>query len=408
MNSSILNISKYFHLICIWILFVLFLLLIVSCSDDGGSRSNSLYGDKSRNHNYDEISFGYKQFSTEYEVNISDSSGIIYGPLMFSSYESIITTYSGGVYLMQSARKIWENNFANDVVVVAPVCDSLKNIYLAFRSGKVVSIDYSGKILWEYRHDFIENYSIFNNLLLLDSNIVISDNKGNIEVLDLEGNEVSHFNFDNYLYQTFPSFENELILPITHNVYGVSDSIVSIGIDGEINWKFSLDNSRIISTPVVSDGIIYIPCTYGSNINNLGLVFKIDGNGNLLDRIELSVIPRYVSIDSDSTVYIAAYNVGLGTEYESGIFAFDKENNLIWKKYISSKVISPIYVFNQQITFHSEDIGNGFFVFNKSDGNLINVIQLNDREVVNNIPGIYKSNIYFSSSQSNKIISILE
>jgi len=389
------------------IFYFLLLSLIVACSDDEIKR-NSLLGDGGRNNEFIDNSLGYKQNSSQVKLELEDSSGIIFSPLLLSSFESIITTYSGKVYFLASSNVKWSYSFGGDMAVVSPVLDDRHNLYFGLRSGKIVSLDKSGKKRWELDYEIEGKLMLMNNLLLMDSNLVVSDNRGGVSVLDLDGKLINRFEFDDYLYHTFPSMGDNLILPITKNEYGETDSVIFKNINGDVGWKYALENSRIISSPVVANEVIYVPCTYGDNMNNLGIVYKLSKGGELLGKIELSTIPRYLTVGGDSTVFIGAYNIGLGTKSETGLFGFDWQNKLIWKKYINAKIVSPIYVYKELLCFHGDEIGNGMFIFKKSDGNLIKVISLHDKEQISNIPGVYNSNIVFSSTESNSLIYILD
>lgn len=390
-----------------FILIIFLISFIVSCSDDE-LRKNSLLGDEGRNNEFSEFSLGYKQNSSQVKLDLEDSSGIIFSPLILSSFESIITTYSGKVYFLASSSVKWEYNFQNDMAVISPVLDDKQNIYFGLRSGKIISLDRLGKKRWEAEYEIEGKLMLMNNLLLMDSNLVVSDNKGGVSVFNLEGKLVNSFKNDDYLFHTFPSMDDNLVLPITNNEYGKTDSIIFTNINGELGWKYALENSRIISSPVVAGSVIYVPCTYGDNINNLGVIYKISKSGELLGKIELSTIPRYLTVGSDSTIYIGAYNIGLGTKSETALFVFDWQNKLIWKKFINAKIVSPIYIFKDLLCFHGDEIGNGMFIFKKSNGNLIKLISLHDKEQISNIPGVYQSRILFSSTESNSLIHILD
>lgn len=185
-----------------------------------------------------------------------------------------VSTISEFLVLSKQGELKWSaNNYSRQNTVFNTKGDVLflKNI------SSIDALDLNRNILWSYpiesgnytvKHKLIDS---FNNLYFLENNKILSiDKTGKLNW------EFSHGESENIYYEIAPTIDKN------GNIYFLTDKFLySINYAGKLNWKFEAIEFNASNLICDSDGIIYL------SKNNEAEIISVNSSGNLVWKISL-------------------------------------------------------------------------------------------------------------------------
>lgn len=388
------------------------LIFLVSCVPEVSFEGNPVnqYGGVGRTNSYEEWGKFYRStyFIDEFR-SCPDKSGAIASPFLLTSKKMLVPNASGSVVCLENRTFKWIIALdSGDVVASAMCADPSQNSYLIGLSGIIYSISPDGKIRWKKKLvDTLTKYSLFSDLLAQKDGIIAASNDGTIAKFDFNGNVIWKKKYALSPLKTFSAMESgKIILSLSHNEFGASDTIVCLSTDGKELWKTGFPYMRLIRNSSVYKNRIVQPATERRGVNNLNLALVLDTNGVIINRIETAISPRFVSISRDEDIYLAGFNSGVASEH-SGVLCYDKSFNLKWQIFIPVAVSSPIMIGKDRIAFFGQQEHSSGVYFLRKDGIYESMTSLSDAPITV-LPPVYNpdGSILFASAQKLEIIRI--
>jgi len=403
-------INKIKNIKLLKILLSLVLIFQFSCDRDISLEGETIniYGGASRNNSYERFGDFYRQL---YYVDSYDSvlkGGAIAPLLALSSNKIVFPSSEGDLILFENREIKWHLKLDSGNVASAGLCaDKKQNIYLIDDKGKIYSFSYRGKLRWKKYFNEITNKDIvtFSDLLSVDDGVIAASSDGKILKYGNNGSIKWTKFFNSAIMKYFPSDEKgNLIVPLTQNTFGETDTLLFMDKNGKILWKKFFKNTRIIKPPVYSNNRIYLSCIENIENEKYPLIYCINNKGKILWKKELSIMPRFLSVDSEDILYIVAYNSGLGKPV-SMLIALDKKGKKIWDKYIEVTITSPVMICDKILSFvGTDEVASGLY-FMRKNGFLENVISLSDAPILNLQPLVTPNcNILFGGAEKVEIL----
>jgi outer membrane protein assembly factor BamB len=371
----------------------------------------NFYGGSCRTNSYEEFgSFYHKIFLVD-ELTYKDSSGAVTAPLVLPNSDFVIVNVSSNVLYISKQVVKWSVNL--DSVAIPAGClaaDGESNIYIIANNGVLYSISKEGKIRWKKQiAETNKKLLVFSDLLTQKDGIVVSVSDGDIYKFSFNGDIKWKINPGLSSTKTFASDENgNLVIPLTHDMFGVTDTLLFISSDGKILWQKGFDKVRLYMTPTVYKNKIVIAGINDLIGGRLEAFYVLDSKGKQLWKKELNVTPRFISVDEDGKIYVAGYNTGVG-EALSEVLCFSPEGKLEWKQYFQASVTSDLMISRKIIAFVANDEkGVGVF-FLRKDGTFEDVVPLQRAPSVYPQPAVTSDpSVIFAGSDRLCIVRIDE
>lgn len=387
-------------------IFISFLFFIFSCSksDDYKNKPINNFGGYERNSSYEFLGdfYTYSAYIDYPKQRIE--SGAIQQPLALFDEKIVCATSDGNIYCLQDNRNVlWKFKLDSGIVVSTGMCaDEKENIYALGTDFYLYSIDKEGKLNWKYKvSDTIVQFPIFSELLCTNDGVYVGSNFGLIAKFSFSGKCEWQIQTPLSVLESFSATKNgSIVVPISHNSFGESDSLLYINPDGKIKWKRALNYIRILKHPAIFGDRISLPAVFDSNGYRVPVVVVLDTFGNLIWQKEVPVQPRYVSIDENGEIYVVGNNPSV-SDVVSGIFCYSKSGELRWKLYIDMLLTHPVFVSTKKLVvsgFKSGAVATA--VLKKEDGKLIKTISLNKFPILLLRPTVsFNRTIVYASSQ---------
>ncbi len=368
------------------------LLLVQSCTcqREPDSASYNLFGGQGRRSSYEGIDF-YTQIVTGINLNCQDSSGAINAPLSLEDDEIVIPTANGSMVFISESQAKWHFKLGGGEFVAAGMCaDENKNISSISNEGTVYSVSKEGRLNWKVKpSDTNASRSRHSDLLCTKDGIYSASGDGTISKISFDGK---------LLWQRHSALaptgmfaaddDGNLIISISQNQFGGTDSLIVLSPAGKLKWGLEFEDARLIKTPVIHNGVIYVPALKEIGQRRVSTIFSIDTSGRIIWEKNLSVVPRFISVATDGTLYIIGYNAGIGDAL-SGVFAFAADGGLKWKIFFDAAVPAPLMLGGNAIAFTgSTKDGPGLFFIDYGSGDLIHSIALNDKQIIYLLPAV--------------------
>ncbi len=390
---------------------ILFVIFLAACGYEPEPGPLNNLGGVERNACYEEYGEFYNTTTfNDFIENAEDTSGAVTYPLVMEAYSYMIATEQGSIVRITDNEHVWTARLESEEVVAAGMCADIdKNIYAVTLDGLVHSYSYDGKLRWKHRMDIDTTRAvIFSHLLAVPEGIAAASSDGLIEFLDHDGNIKWSRRSEWNATGMFAADDNyDLLIALTYNQFGASDSLLCIDQDGNEKWKSGFEKIRLLGSPVFNNGKIYIRGMGEAGSRGPSYIIALDTNGNELWQRKMPVVPRHMSAsEKRNEIYVTGYDAGLGQAL-SGIHCFDDEGNQKWQIYLEATIPAPVLVgekFLAVIGITPE--AAGVYFLNKS-GTLIKSIGLpvwppaRLKPIVN-----YNGSILFAGSQNLSFIRI--
>ena len=368
-------------------------IVLASCDSEYSLEGKiiNMYGGKQRTNSYEKYGDFFRFLSYVERPKAKDSSGAIQAPLTISPLESVIATREGSISWTGRYETTWEYKLPEDRVVASTmIADEEHNIYAVDNRGFIHAISNKGEKRFEIMlGDPEETIEIYSDLLALKGSFVAATSNGRIMKCNYEGEidweyysnlaPVSNFAADN---------DNNVYVPLTNNEFGKTDSLVKIGRKGNEVWKIAFPETRLFRTPSVGKENILIAGMKEIKGKRLSILYALSYKGEIKWEKQLTVVPRFISIADDGTIYVVGYNAGVG-EAISAVYSFDKDGNLLWDKFFELGVPAPLMISEKVIAFVGKNQeSSGCFFLNRVSGHVEKVVDIESEAFVKLLPSV--------------------
>lgn len=351
------------------VLSIIIFALLSSCSKEENYNLSNKYGNFYRNNFYPNISLITENYK---EITLNeDSYGAVLPPLILDYQTLIIPGYNGSLHKVLNNNVKWTVNLGDNVKIASSPCaDDLGNIYVTGFDGKLYSYDKDGEPRWQYpitdKQDMTETFS---DLLALPDGIVSAGSNGTIVKTDFKGKVIWKKVFSNYITSTFAGKENgAVIVPVTQNKFGETDSLYYIGKDGTFLQKTGFENLRIISSPVISGNKIYLAGIRETSSGRVSEIICLDSNFKSLWTKKMSVVIKTLSADNEGNLYITGFNSIYGQNM-TGIYKLADKGEVKWQIFLETSTKSPVIISKDYLALSgTSPKENAIFFLRKVDG----------------------------------------
>lgn len=384
-------------------------ILFISCGSDGNKEFGNIFGNKGRSSSYEHIeSFQAQQYS---QRDIDTNSGATSPPLILNNRQSVFSTQNGKIYSTKNQNKIWEYQLDSGLFIGAGfAADSNNNIYTIDNNGSIYSLDSTGNL--KYRKPLFTptRFEIFNTPLALKSTVVFSSTDGNLAILDKSGKELYKNKYKSGIIDYVSAIDDERVLvTLSNNQFGVTDTLICLGIDGVEKWRFSAKGFRFIKGAISNGTQIAVSGSVQGGENPLSKVFYLDSDGQVMWDKEISNIPRFLSMSEEGDLYLVSYSSGMG-QMLSGIFAYSSKGDMTWKIYYDYSIPMPIYISQNELMFLASNRETyALFYLQRKDGRLVKSLEIGGVHPINFYPEVdIDGSIVFAGKETLRIIRVDE
>jgi hypothetical protein len=393
-------------------LFLAAVLFIVGCNNNKIEPFKNQFGSSSRDNNFEHLGNFVFQILTNDRIIDADTCGSNQTPLILNENEIIVAAKNFTINKIISDKSIWKYKLDSVNAASGLVADDKNNIYFIGNDGFLYSISNDGKLNWKkiIAANDSTNIKTYSEPLITDDGIIIGTSYGLLEKFSFSGSIIWKNNYCGSVTKLFSEMKNkDLIIPLTNNQFGGTDSIMLIDKNGNIKKSIKLDNFRILTQPLISENHIIISGAVDIKHERFSIIKCFDENLNQIWSIEIGVMVNEISSDNSGNLYFAGYSSGVG-ESMTGLFSYDKNGRLIWQTYFKVKIASQIFVSKDFLAFSASAYnGSGIFIVNKVDGRLVKTFQLNDMPLVYlNPAAAVDGSLVFVGSDDFRIVKLTE
>jgi len=371
-----------------------FILFLSSCSDS--IDDTNLNGGKSHTNYYDfdeRIVFGAPQFFVA--DNEDSSSMIITQPLLLGNKESVVGLANG---------KIAHCSFYKPINTVLSPNKSVAAGTIGFKDDLFFIPATHGKIYCykEIENNFQKPYWQFNlkgknedrisisDILTLEDGIIVAGSNGMVAKVSFEGKAIWQKKY-NYRPTKILSADGEGNIAISFNSlsFEKADSLVFLSKDGSQIFSLGFDKLKLSQYTMIDDDFIYVAAYSASEI---GSIYKIDKKGNIIWQTDLPVNPRKISLDTDGSIFITGYNLGIA-EPLSGVYKISSKGKRLWQLYFKTTISSPVILAEKNACVCGMNgKGSAAYILDKYNGKVVHTISLNELPRFNIEPSIDEKN----------------
>lgn len=271
--------------------------------------------------------------------------------------------------------------------------DKKNNIYVILNDGTANSYSQIGKKLWSYKFDNADYTTSYSDVLCTKENIYFGTDKGSLFKLSLSGKKIWEFKSTLSIGKIISADKDDNIAFILNNrSFEGADSIVVLNKDGKKLWAKGFINQKITGSVIIGDACYYCGTYSLDGTIEKGNIYKFDKTGNILWNKEITVRPRWLSLDGGKVIYVSGYNTGVAESF-SGVFAISDLGDLKWKLYFRSTIHSPVLVSDgNAVVCGVSQTGTALFILDKASGKVEKTVPLNDYTPLFLYPSVTEDN----------------
>jgi len=369
----------------------------------------NIAADKSRTSNYEKYGelYSYSAY-IDYPV-IDDTVGSFVPPLALAANKIALTNLNGKVMLLTGRNTEWTAQLdSNAVAMAAMAADQNQNLYLLANNDVLYSFSKKGALRWKVSlSGKDQKFLTYSDLLVVTDGIIVGSSFGLLAKLDFSGKILWKKNYNIGVSRTFCADDKEnLIIPLTHKSYGKTDTLLYLDNNGNNIWTWHKSSFRIMGYPIYNDGIIHIIGTSGSSNSLANHLITLDISGKVIREYELNAIPRFISIDDQSNVYVISYDIGLGKTITTAS-KLSGEGKLLWEKYFETKAESPMIIGKDYIMFAGMKQSTSGAYFLEKNGDYVKTVSLSNLPELVMMPEVKPDGVtIFAGSSRLSIIRI--
>lgn len=385
-------------------------LIILSCSDNKIERNygNNL-GGIGRNSSFEFVdNFEYQLFT---QIDIDATTGATSTPLLLKDEQYIFATDNGKIISVLKNKKNWEYQLDSGAIIGTGVTSDINNnIYSIDDKGTIYSLNNSGKLRFKSQFVVPQAIEIFNTPLTVDNIIIFTSSNGNLKIIDSSGNVVYSNKYQLGILNYVSALNKDnILLTLSNNQFGKTDTLISINSQGVENWRYSVSGYRFVKGAITNGENVAIAGTKQGGENPLSKIFYLDKKGKQIWSKEISTIPRFLSMAKNGFTYLVSYSSGMG-QMLSGVFAYNQTGDLDWKIYYDYSIPMPLYITKDELFFLASNRETyGLFYLQRNDGKLIKSLNIGETNPIVFIPEIGEDGtIIFAGKKNLRLIRIDE
>ncbi|MCS6809195.1 MAG: PQQ-like beta-propeller repeat protein [Candidatus Kapabacteria bacterium] len=341
-------------------------------------------------------------------------------PIPISFVASYLTLLDGSAVRFAGGRIEWQAFFDSiapgkrALAAALPCTDASDNLYVLASDGGLYSIDKNGKRRWKLALFTPSSTTLYCDLLLQPSGIVVGwsvdGTHGTLAKCSFDGTILWKRHHSLAPTRTFAADERQnLIVALSANTAGITDSLVCIAPNGEQVWSRGIAHTRLFRTPVVASGIILITGIREHQNQRDDVVYALDVNGQPRWEKVLSFTPQGIAVGTQESgtplVVVAGYRTGIG-EALSVVVGLDIEAHELWRLHYDMAVIgAPMISRNNIVLIGTKGEASGAYFMNKQ-GVFQRVVSLSNVAVCL-IPAVdAENNIVFAATEALGIVKV--
>lgn len=362
---------------------IISILITVSCEFNRSLEGESvnIRADEGRTSDYEEYGDFYLYSAYKDIPAIEDTTGSYIPPLALASNKVVLTNLDGKVMLLTGKVPEWIAQLDSNAVAMSAMCaDADQNIYLAANNETVYSYSKTGEFRWKkhFPHPR-EKFVIMSDMLALKDGIAVASSKGMLAKISFKGNILWQKKFSLPVGRTFAAdIEGNMAIPLTHKMYGYTDTLLFIDSEGKALWSFSKDQFSFMTYPVISDSRVYIAGVKGKADQKKNILIALDNeNGKLLWESKINQTPRYISSDLENCVYVVSYDIGLGKPITT-TNCISADGKLKWESHYNTTAYSPLLISEEYLAFSGRTSNTRGLYFMDRLGKYIKTVSLSN------------------------------
>ncbi|HYF02750.1 MAG TPA: PQQ-binding-like beta-propeller repeat protein [Patescibacteria group bacterium] len=385
--------------------------ILGACSGETftGDEAN-IHGGMSRANSFENFEpFVYGDYNIE-SFTPKDSSGAPVAPLVISNFRTYLATFKGSVMLKSQQGVVWEAELDGNAIAAAGMCtDEKQNLYVIASDGALYSFDVSGTRRFKKQISSGDmNLVLFPDLLAMSDGIVAGASSGEVLKISFDGKVI--WQRDSPFAPTgFASDGAGVFIGLSGNTFATTDSLLYIQPDGRQLWERPFENMRIIHTPVVSGGKIFLTGVRSAQNERMPVVHVLDMTGRVMWSRELAVTPRGVSVAADGTIYVAGSQASVG-ESRGAVTSLSADGSRNWTMFFDMNIVTPAMISADVVAcVGTKGRALGLYALNRTDGELRTVLSLSEAPLLYPQPGMSPDgSLVFAGSERAGIIRTVE
>lgn len=385
-----------------------FLFFLLSCSKEKQLEPFNLFGNSSRTSSYEKYGRFWTGVALLEKVNCSDTTGFITFPLSLKNNTFVTSSAEGFVACFEHSNLLWERKLEPKEYVISNFVASPKeDIIFVSNFSNVYSLSKEGELNWKI--NLSDTSKFFSIILATKDGIYFTSSSNILYCVGYDGITKWKIQLSmpstNYFAE---ANDGKIILNLTHDMLGMTDTVFCIDTSGKIFWKKFFEKVRLVRTPIVWKSKIFLLGYKEQEKDIVGFVYCLDTLANVLWSKEFGIIPRFLSVSEEGELFLILYNLGLG-ETVSTIYKLSEKGNIVSKQFITSTFSTPLFISQQIIGAIGYTKGNPVMIFFGKDLTLWKTIDLSKYPSVLSIPAVLDDcTMIFVSTSGNYLVKIDE
>lgn len=351
---------------------ILVLVLVSACQREVNFPNGSInsIGDPNGSNFFSSIStFLNGGIAIEQITGFSEDSteGFLGHPLPISSSKTLISTKTGKILQTTYATVDWQYQLKDSAFVVATmVVDPVGNIYALSSKNKLFSLTKEGTFRFEIPLNSINRFEYYHGLIASEKGVLVQNNRGYKGYFSFEGKKMWEVKDTSHRtpYQAF--LENDML--VCFNAPFDESTQTSIELRSLANntllYKIVLPKSfEVVHSPMLfKESLLLIGKEFGNTVCK-----RIAFNSTVVwENTSLPMYPKSISISDSGRIIISLYEPGVA-EYRSCVLSMNENGVVEWKKFFDHRIISPVFVSQNDMVFMgSTQFNSGLYFLHNS------------------------------------------
>lgn len=351
---------------------ILVLVLVSACQREVNFPNGSInsIGDPNGSNFFSSIStFLNDGIAIEQITGFSEDSteGFLGHPLPISSSKTLISTKTGKILQTTYATVDWQYQLKDSAFVVATmVVDPVGNIYALSSKNKLFSLTKEGTFRFEIPLNSMNRFEYYHGLIASEKGVLVQNNRGYKGYFSFEGKKMWEVKDTSHRtpYQAF--LENDML--VCFNAPFDESTQTSIELRSLANntllYKIVLPKSfEVVHSPMLfKESLLLIGKEFGNTVCK-----RIAFNSTVVwENTSLPMYPKSISISDSGRIIISLYEPGVA-EYRSCVLSMNENGVVEWKKFFDHRIISPVFVSQNDMVFMgSTQFNSGLYFLNNS------------------------------------------
>lgn len=301
---------------------------------------------------------GYSEDSTE---------GFLGNPLPISSSKTIISTKTGKILQTTFATVDWQYQLKDSGFVVATMTvDPMGNIYALTSHNRLLSLSKDGTFRFELLLYTSNRFEYFHGLLATEKGVLVQNNRGYKGYFSFDGKKILEYR-DTSLRTPYQSFiENDMLICFHSPFDEVTQTSIELRslTNNTVLHRIALPKSfEVVHSPMLfKESLLLIGKEFGNTVCK-----RIAFNSTVIwENTSLPMYPKSISISDSGKIIVSLYEPGVA-EYRSCVLSMNENGVIEWKKFFDHRIISPVFVSQNDMVFMgTSQFNSGLYFLNNS------------------------------------------